>query len=690
MGILFLSSLLVMLLHSVEGIPLCLNSEAPFSVNSTLKFCSDPAYSSYGCCSQDRDAQLSQRFQSMNITNATCASLIQQVLCAECDAFSEDIFADSKRQSTPTLCDSGLSSDSSGYCSNLWQTCKDVPILNSPFSPYVVGPASPPPDGSMSVQKNIQDDTLTSQWESEQDFCTVLGAPQAVGNFCFSGTPFKFPPAGTDSPPQGICLDKVSSGSYIGMVPHPDLSNRIFLANQGGQVWLATVPKNGSLGPLAFNQSVPYLDISNVVVSDNELGLLGLAFHPNFLQNGRFFVSYNCDSQKSANCSGFCSCNIDVGCDPAQVSNGADSTACRYSSVIAEYSANGSSSPAQTIHANPVEVRRIFTMGLPFSTHHAGQIIFGPSDNYLYFMLGDGGSIGDPFNFSQNKKSLLGKILRLDIDKSPSTSEVSALGLLGNYSVPNSNPFTNDNNSRPEIWALGLRNPWRCSFDTLQPSYLYCADVGQDNYEEVNLITKGGNYGWHIYEGTNHYVPPSSTNQSNITDSITTIPPILQYSHASVNPIKNSAAIIGGYVSHSQEDACIYGRYLYADLFGAAMWAGVELPAGSGNYTTARINSTCSPSSPLSCDFVANSTLPNFALIQSWGQDNQNNVFILSRNGVFQMVSPSKCKFVCNKKISSTPGAPPPASRGKSIVPEATHLLLAWLTWTLLKTGMEL
>ncbi|KAJ0594128.1 putative six-bladed beta-propeller, TolB, glucose/Sorbosone dehydrogenase [Helianthus annuus] len=114
--------------------------------------------------------------------------------------------------------------------------------------------------------------------------------------------------------------------------------------------------------------------------------------------------------------------------------------------------------------ALPVKVRRIFTMGLPFTSYHAGQILFGPNDVYLYFMMGDGGG-GDLYNFAQNK-SLLGKIMRFDINDIPSESEVTRLRLWGNYSIPNDNPYIEDKDLKPEIWALGLQNPWRCSFDS--------------------------------------------------------------------------------------------------------------------------------------------------------------------------------------------------------------------------------
>lgn len=144
-------------------------------------------------------------------------------------------------------------------------------------------------------------------------------------------------------------------------------------------------------------------------------------------------------------------------------------------------------------------------MGLPFTTHHGGQILFGPKDGYLYFMMGDGGSKGDPHNFAQNKRSLLGKIMRLDVNNVPGNNNMlhirsifthmnmefdlgsclldakamSQFQLWGNYTIPKDNPFTQDKNMLPEIWAMGVRNPWRCSFDSERPSYFLCADVGE-------------------------------------------------------------------------------------------------------------------------------------------------------------------------------------------------------------------
>ncbi|XP_071702694.1 HIPL1 protein-like [Rutidosis leptorrhynchoides] len=287
---------------------------------------------------------------------------------------------------------------------------------------------------------------------------------------------------------------------YVDMVPHPDGSNWVFVCNQQGKIWLAVVPEVGSYSShgLIIDESDPFLDLSDQVKFGTEMGLLSMAFHPNFTKNGRFFVAFNCDKFQQSNCEARCSCNTDVGCDPSKFDSLQESFPCQFHVAIAEFTANTTTSSSKLSwkgHANSVEVRRIFTMGLPFVAYHAGQILFGPTDGYLYFMVGDASHDLDPNNFAQNKKPLLGKIFRLDVDNPPSEEEIHRLGLWGNYSIPKDNPYVTDNELEPEIWALGFRNPWRCSFDIDKPSRFICGDCGKDQYEEIDIIKKGGNYG---------------------------------------------------------------------------------------------------------------------------------------------------------------------------------------------------
>lgn len=144
-------------------------------------------------------------------------------------------------------------------------------------------------------------------------------------------------------PPKGLCLEKLGNSSYLYMVPHPDGSNRVFLCNQQGKIWLAMVPEVGSSQSLMIDESDPFLDLSDQVQFATEMGLMSIALHPNFTENGRFFVAFNCDKFQQPGCEGRCSCNTDVGCDPSKAESLQDSYPCQFHVVIAEFTTNGTS-----------------------------------------------------------------------------------------------------------------------------------------------------------------------------------------------------------------------------------------------------------------------------------------------------------------------------------------------------------
>ncbi|XXG46085.1 hypothetical protein AAC387_Pa02g1011 [Persea americana] len=644
------------LLHAASALPLCTDSRAPFTSKSPLAFCS---YNGTVCCDAKEDLGLGTRFRDMNVSDPACGSLLKSILCASCDPFSAELFRTVYQpRSVPVLCNSTVHVNSTqsnnvtaDFCSKVWNTCQNVPIWNSPFASSL--------QGSVGVPTNSTSSKLTDLWQSQNDFCNVFGVSSTNGSVCFDGKPVLLNNSWTEIPPSGLCLEKIGNGSYLNMAAHPDGSDRAFFSDQPGKIWLGTVPAGGSGGTLGIDQSRPFLDITDVVHFDTQFGIMGMAFHPDFPRNGRFFVSFNCDKGDWASCVGRCACNSDAGCDPSRLSpdNGADP--CQYHSVVAEYTVNSTSStPSSVTAANPTEVRRIFTMGLPFTIHHAGQILFGPSDGYLYFMMGDGGSRGDPFNFSQNKKSLLGKIMRLDVDNMPSAKQINDLDLWGNYSIPRDNPSSDDSELQPEIWALGLRNPWRCSFDSERPSYFFCADVGQEVYEEVDLISKGGNYGWRVYEGPDLYTPLQTPGGNTTPGSISAIFPVMGYYHSDVNKKVGSASITGGYIYRSLTDPCMYGRYVYADLYAGAMWAAVESPPNSGNFSSTKIPFTCARDSPIPCTSVPGSSLPALGYIYSFGEDNRKDIYLLTSTGVYRVVRPSRCSYTCSKETVSASESP--------------------------------
>ncbi|KAJ3670154.1 hypothetical protein LUZ60_010478 [Juncus effusus] len=649
------------------SMPICIDSSSPKTKNFTLTFCTVGGNSS--CCSTKDDLAIKDQFTAMNISDAACASVMKSILCAKCNPYAGELYGvGQKALPYPTLCNNTNLPSSPPtnltvpFCTEAYDTCKDVSIPSSPFS-------------SSTVPTKLSD-----AYKSGTEFCASAGGSATDQVVCFDGVSAVFNDTQPAPPPQGICLERLFNGTYINFAPHPDGSNRVFLATQSGKIFLATLPDQGSGKALDIDLSDPFLDLTDLVHFDNEFGLMGLAFHPNFATNGRFFVSYNCDKSKSATCSGKCSCNSEISCDPSKLGTDNGAVPCHYQAVISEYTVNGSaSSPNSAKNAKPTEVQRIFTMGLPYTTHHAGEIYFGPTDGYLYLMMGDGGNKGDPWNFAQNKKSLLGKSLRFDIDIIPTQAEIDNLTLWGNYSIPKDNPYYTDSSFRPEVYAYGQRNPWRCSYDAERPTYLFCGETGQDTFEEINLITKGGNYGWRVYEGFSLYQPPWAPGTNMSADSIDPIFPVLGYYKASVNDKLGSAAVVAGYVYRGKTDPCLYGRYLYADLYAVSMWAAAETPRSSGNFSNDRINFTCSKTSPIACDYAGGSTLPSLGYIFSMAQDNNKDVLYLTSKGVYRIVRPSLCGYTCplEKMVSSPPPPQPVGSFGLKL---ETNFLLVF-TW---------
>ncbi|KAK9750857.1 hypothetical protein RND81_02G227200 [Saponaria officinalis] len=680
----------MLLLQHSSSLPLCNDMKAPVRRNSSLGFCE---YSGSVCCDNNRDLQLHKQFVAMNISDHTCASLVKSVLCATCDPFAAELFKaktnNNQQRPVPILCNSTNSGGSSSskqsatsFCSIVWNECKNTLIQNSPFAPSLRGRA-----GSAAPITTSNSTTLTDLWQSENTFCNAFGSSPSNDSVCFDGEPVKLTNnTESDVSPKGLCLEKIGSESYINMAPHPDGSSRAFFSNLPGKIWMASIPEQDSGAKLGVEESDPFVDLTDEVLFDTTFGMLGMAFHPDFARNGRFFASYNCDRLKSPSCAGRCACNSDVNCDPSKFNSSGTGAPCQYQSVISEFTANGSlSSPSTDPHGKPAAVRRIFTMGLPYTNDHGGQILFGPDDGYLYVMMGDGGGRGDPYGFAQNKKSILGKILRLDIDNIPSEKEIDDLGLWGHYTIPHDNPYSEDKELAREIWAMGFRNPWRCGFDVDRPSYFVCADVGQDQYEEVDMVTKGGNYGWNTYEGPILSTPkkPSAVKDSIATQDL--IFPVAGYTHKQVNNKIGSAAISGGFFYRSETDPCMTGRYLYGDLYASNIWSAIETPRNSGNFSSKALQFSCAYDSPLSCGAVPGTTLPALGYIFSFAQDNSNDIFILTSSGVYRVVRPSRCNYACSKETvrpvkgpSPSPSSPP--SRAHSVKP-MKHLFLLLISF---------
>ena len=322
----------------------------------------------------------------------------------------------------------------------------------------------------------------------------------------------------------------------------PDGSGRLFVVGQDGKILIVKKGSDGAAAKEFFNieDRHPHFE--------NEDGLMSIAFHPNFKTNGLFYVYYN---QKNP---------ADQRSQPLNFS---------FRSVISEFKV----STADPDKADLGSERILFQVQQPFSNHKGGELAFGP-DGYLYLGLGDGGAGGDPFGSGQNTSTLLAKMLRIDVNSRTTVGNGDRSFQLP-YAIPRDNPFAHEpdmggSSARKEIFAYGLRNPWRYSFDR-QTGDLWVGDVGQDLWEEIDLVTKGGNYGWSVREGAHHYKPGPLSAQY--------VDPVIEYPH---RPSLQSQAIfpdhsiglcvIGGYVYHGKNFPALEGVYIYGDYNLGTIW----------------------------------------------------------------------------------------------------------------------
>lgn len=342
--------------------------------------------------------------------------------------------------------------------------------------------------------------------------------------------------------------DQISMAMPVSMLAN---GGTWYLVEQAGLVSTFAVDKNLGTAKKTF------LDLRDQVVSGGERGLLGFALHPLFPTKNEAFVNY------TANIKG------------------------KLHTIISRFQF--------TAGSPTVKEERLLTIEQPYANHNGGHIAFGP-DGFLYVAVGDGGSGGDPHGHGQNKQTLLGTILRLDINAATANLP---------YAIPADNPFVKGG-GRPEIYAYGLRNPWKFSFDSKNGD-LWAADVGQNKWEEVNLIVKGGNYGWNLREAEHCYLSSPCKAQD-------LIDPVFSYSHAEGN------SITGGFVYYGQAVPALQGYYVFGDFVSGRLW-GLKK---SGNAMTSV-------------------SLPKTQhLISGFAQDEQGEVYILDYGvgQIHQIVAP--------------------------------------------------
>lgn len=358
----------------------------------------------------------------------------------------------------------------------------------------------------------------------------------------------------------------VSVNQILGLEPQPG-SDDLFIVSQSGRIFRLERGEQS-------HQVSTWLDLSSQLISGGERGLLGLAFHPDFEQNREFYVNYTI-------------------ANPLRT-------------VISRFKVDESGNP------DLGSEQQLLLFNQPFANHNGGDIAFGP-DGYLYIASGDGGSGGDPQNNSQNTNNLLGAMLRIDVNTSDAT-----------YLIPGDNPFV-DGGGMPEIFAWGLRNPWRMSFD-LHSGVLWTGDVGQNAWEAIHFIENGKNYGWNILEGSNCFPPGSNCNPVGLEL------PVFEYNHDN-----GDRSITGGFVYRGAKNPSLFGKYIYGDFISGRVWA---LSFDEETF-----------------EAESNTELINLPLnISSFAQDNDGELYILGYNNgrIFRIVTSPEATDITQPQAEET------------------------------------
>ncbi len=385
----------------------------------------------------------------------------------------------------------------------------------------------------------------------------LLGALLPVG--ALAAAPAPCPDPAANAPIPDIALAEVASGLKNPVhIAHDGTANRLYVVEQAGVI---RIIEKGRLLP------EPFLDIRERVDSGGEKGLLAVAFHPRYADNGLLYVNYT--TRRAGKLY-------------------------THVSRLRRAARNRADRGAETV---------LLRVEQPYSNHNGGQLAFGP-DGYLYIGLGDGGAANDPHDHAQNLGSLLGKILRIDVDRS-----TDALP----YAIPRDNPFVNRTGARGEIWAYGLRNPWRFAFDAAS-GRLYAADVGQNAVEEIDVIERGGNYGWRIMEGD--ICTPAfgaDCERRGLT------PPIHVYRHP------QGFSVTGGFVYRGASVPGLCGVYLFADYVTQRLW-GLR-------YDGARVAAHRELLGPAALERLLGRLRLGSLQISSFGEDARRELYVADHGG---------------------------------------------------------
>ncbi|XP_012942641.1 HHIP-like protein 1 [Aplysia californica] len=552
--------LLVWLLPFATGHPQCLDFRAPFKPKTALTFCSQ--YSEFGCCGPHNDEDLAKEYDYIK-SRATdsdwdkCNGYVKQLLCQKCSPYAAHIYdaeGTAKARTFPGLCEE--------FCENYYEQCRTMTWL-------------------------VDEEFASTQlFSSKESFCKKVSLrdtdycyPDLLTNPLLNRNLTRIQ---TSAPSEDcLCLEEVRDN-----IANPlwarhagDGSGRLFVAQQKGKVRIYNIRTK------EWN-SETFLDLTDEVelsrFSGDERGFLGMAFHPDYANNGRFFIFYATDRER--------------GDTPPPDLPGTYSFKIRVSERRVD-----SDNPDK---ADSSWEKVVLDLLQPYANHNGGELFFGV-DGYLYVFIGDGGAAGDPLKAGQDKSLLYGKVLRLDVDSDTSQP----------YTIPPDNPFVSESGSRDEIYAYGVRNIWRCGLDRgssdsdSNRGRVLCGDVGQNNYEEIDLLKKGANYGWNAREGFECYDDDLCGNIG--PEEL----PITAYDHSV------GKSVTGGVFYRGCENPALEGQYIYGDYTSSRLFS---LKEEGGTWTNKEVT-LCGSTL---CDGGLRGCLRDYIL--SFGEDEDGEIYILT------------------------------------------------------------
>ncbi|XP_019618716.1 PREDICTED: HHIP-like protein 1 isoform X3 [Branchiostoma belcheri] len=545
------------LLVTVRAHPQCLDFMPPFEPAEPLTFCRE--YGEFGCCTRRQDYELQRQFDDIlrrmpYHLQTSCHHHLMNILCQECSPYAShlyDLETTQVKKPLPGMCPQ--------YCPTVFNSCKDI-------IPFITG--DPTVQHAISLSNYTQFCEVTSITDMDYCYPNLLANEQLSGNIqqAVEGT------GGEGC----LCFQEFANGlkNPTVLVHAGDGTHRVFIGEQLGKVYVYL--------PDGSRVDTPFLDLTSTVLTSSrrgdERGFLGMAFHPDFKENKRLFVYYSVGTPKNQKIR------------------------------ISEFKV--ASQDVNQVDQDSEKV--ILELDEPAANHNGGQLLFGV-DGFMYAFIGDGGKGGDPFGEkgnALNMTTLLGKIIRIDVNH-PDESVP--------YGVPWDNPFVGQRNVKPEIYAYGTRNMWRCAVDRGDPESgegrgrIFCGDVGQGKWEEIDIIEKGGNYGWRAFEGFECFDKELCETE----ELANHIPPIHVYGH------DVGKSVTGGYVYRG----CLYpnlnGQYIYGDFWNGKLFSLTE-DKERGVWNNREI---CAGSAAICNNELQGSYVPD---ILSFGEDEAGEMYMLS------------------------------------------------------------